>query len=445
MTNRSLSPVLSGNLGLASKKIRHTSLLLRGVLGTSAASLLLAGASCAPTSSPDSSDSDAGDGDGSRGDGDGDGNGSGGGNTDIDIGEGTGGDTNPGNVCGTATAEATLTSEPVDIILVLDNSGSMADELEAVEQNINVNFANILEGSQVDYRLILISRHRIEDRSASESASTSICVEQPLSGLPACPSPFPILSPRFYQYSIKIESTDSFDRILGTYNLPDDKYDLTLVGWHEWLRPEAKKVFLELTDDNEDMPVDTFLTSLSNLSTEHFGTPEAPTFTFHSIVGIKEKANPADPYLPSEPVEVATCTGNGNVVENAGESYQDLSIRTGGLRFPLCEFGEYDTVFSTIAADVVTKASVACDFEIPPLPEGLELETDKVAVSHVTTDASVQFGQALTPADCQDNAFYILDNRIWLCPTTCEAVRANTSIDSRVDVLFTCDSTIIVK
>src|SRR5690606_19490982 len=111
------------------------------------------------------------------------------------------GDIGDGDGCASTKSEAEVTSEPVDIIIVLDNSGSMEDELTAVESNINVNFANILAESGVDYRVILLSRHREGDRSESSSYATSICVEAPLSGLPSCPSAQPILAPRFYQYS----------------------------------------------------------------------------------------------------------------------------------------------------------------------------------------------------------------------------------------------------
>src|SRR5690606_32382174 len=58
----------------------------------------------------------------------------------------------PGSVdfpetCVIARGEEETVRQPVDIILLLDNSGSMDDELEAVEANINVNFASILSGS----------------------------------------------------------------------------------------------------------------------------------------------------------------------------------------------------------------------------------------------------------------------------------------------------------
>jgi hypothetical protein len=237
------------------------------------------------------------------------------------------------DACVTDEEEAKLVTVPVDIILLLDNSGSMSDELEAVEANINVNFASILTGSDVDYRVILISRHRHAPRGESEESSTSICVSSPLSGLRDCTAAAePVLSERFFQYSTKLESTDSFDVMLDTYTSPfsgserEDKYDNAPLGWSQWLRPSAKKVFLEMTDDNADMPIDTLLEQLVTMAPEHFGSdPSRLNFVFHSIVGLAEKSEPTEAYFPDEPIQTATCTGNSNVVLNAGETYQELS------------------------------------------------------------------------------------------------------------------------
>jgi hypothetical protein len=356
-----------------------------------------------------------------------------------------------GGACAIASADAQLVKEPVDIIVVLDNSGSMEDELVAVESNINVNFGNILTESGIDYRLILLSRHRIEDRAASESASTSICVSTPLSGLATCPAEQPVFSERFFQYSTKVESTDSFDVFLDTYEMPvddsgrEEKYDQAPLGWSAWLRPNVKKVILEMTDDNEDMPVATFVSQLTSVAPEHFGSADAPTFTFHSIIGVVEKATATDPYLPEEEIVTAICEGGGNIVENPGPVYQELSKLTGGLRFPLCEFAGFDAVFRRIAEDVVVKADIACDFAIPSPPEGTMLDLTKVAVNHVKGDGSgeVRFGQAPTLETCEPNAFYIADNRIWLCPDACTTIQNDAF--SSVDVLFTCESTIILR
>jgi hypothetical protein len=365
-----------------------------------------------------------------------------------------------GDTCATTSAGAMLVKQPVDIILVLDNSGSMADELSAVEQNINVNFAQILNAAAVDYRVILISRHRKDVRAASGESSTSVCIEAPLSGLAMCPSPAnptsvpaPVFSDRFFQYNVKIESHDSFETgILAGYHSPDARTHLTTVGWKEWLRPNAKKVFLEMSDDDEGaagdtqiLTVDQLITQLITMAPEFGRDAQHLNFVFHSIVGLAEKTPPTTAYLPTEPVQTMICTGNGDKVTNAAPTYQELSRRTGGLRFPICQFAGYDTVFHTIADDVIMKSQLACDFAVPPPPAGETLDLTKVAVKYTKGDASgaVQFGQAATVADCQSNAFYIQNNRIYLCTDTCTTVQADTM--ASVDVLFTCASTIIVK
>ena len=347
--------------------------------------------------------------------------------------------------CATLSARGVLIKEPVDIILVLDNSGSMADELDAVERNINLNFAKILSESGVDYRVILLSRHRREERAPSGESSTSICVTSPLSGLATCPGPEPVNSERFFQYSIKVESEDSLDRILSTYNQADSKFGLTELGWSEWLRSGAKKVFLELTDDNAEMPVDAFVQKLTALLPANFGSESRPEFVFHSIIGIKEKSPASAPYAPDEPIQTARCSGGGDTVANAGLGYQELSRRTGGLRFPICEFSSYDAVFRTIASDVVTHSQLSCDFDIPALADGGALDPTRVAVAYSAAGASsaARFGQVLDLAACQADAFYIEDEQIHLCPDTCNAVKADSS--AKIDVLFTCESTIIVK
>lgn len=348
--------------------------------------------------------------------------------------------------------KADLVRQPVDIIFVLDNSGSMEEELQAVEDNINVNFASILINSQVDYRVILISRHREDPRDENEEASTSVCVTTPLSSLASCDAaPEPSFSPRFFQYSTKVDSEDSFDVLLDTYMPPfeDDReegYDKAPLGWSAWLRPGAKKVFLEVTDADEDMPVETFVEALMTMAPEHFGTdPQKPDFVFHSIVGLAEKVPPTAAYLPDEPLEEEKkCTGNSGDVTSVGTTYQEMSRLTGGLRFPLCQFDGFDVVFQRIAEDVVQKRSIACDFDIPAAPPGLLLDLNKVAISYTPGNGAdaIQFGQAPTVGDCQADAFYIQDHRVNLCPAACNVI--SNDAFAGVVVLFTCESQLIV-
>jgi hypothetical protein len=371
---------------------------------------------------------------------------------------GMGGAAAAAGACQTAQADAMLEREPVDIIVVLDNSGSMSEEMGAAELNINVNFANILDEAQADYRVILVSRQRRGEREGTgeSDANTSICVTTPLSGLTTCPADDPVFSERFFQWGGKIESFNALNWMIDAYDNPPENSgaaELAPNGYGEWLRPGAKKVFVVMTDDDEanddeetPLTVDAFLTGLTAKDVGAFGTAAAPTFNFHSIIGVKEKADPTAAYDATEPLVEEECTGNGADIEATGVTYQQLSMLTDGLRFPLCQFPGYDAVFRAIAENVIVKSNIACEFDIPPPPAGTELDLDKVAVRKTAqSGAESQFLQAPTQGDCQADAFYIdrTANQVHLCPEACEAVRADPL--ASVYVLFTCMNTLIVK
>ena len=362
---------------------------------------------------------------------------------DIPITAGTSsGGTGGGESCATQQAEAPIQHQPVDIIVTIDNSGSMQEEIDAVESNINVKFANILQASGVDYRVILVSRHEKKGRQ------TSICVTAPLSGNAACPATpdQPAFSERFFQYSVKVDSENSLSLLIDTFDATvQDEFDLGPMGWGAWLRPTASKVFLEITDDNSTtMTAADFVAALAAKSPQ-FGTAEAPKLIFHSIIGIGEKTVVTEPWTPDEPVQTSVCGGDEDAVENNGEVYQELSRATGGLRFPLCQYDAFDAVFEAIAKDVASHAAIACEFVIPPSPMGKDLDLSKVAVSYDAGDGSAPktFGQAKTSAECQADAFFIdsAAGKIQLCPDACAAAQQGKS--PKIDVLFTCEPTFV--
>jgi hypothetical protein len=249
----------------------------------------------------------------------------------------------------------TETTLPVDLILILDNSGSMAAETAAVERAL-IGWSQHMAALGLDYRLILLSRHRTGERSQSEAASTSICVEQPLSGLARCPSDTPVLGERFFHYSVKIDASDSFERALEGF-ASADAARLAPGGWSEWLRPGALEAFIEVSDADSDVPAAQFASRLGTLAPEHFAAGGGgPSFVFYSVVGLAEKVLPEDPYLPEEPIESAECRSADTSPDNAGEQYQTLSVLTGGLRFALCRVDALGARLDSIADDVLLKA-----------------------------------------------------------------------------------------
>ncbi len=353
----------------------------------------------------------------------------------------------PGEVCDVAQAPARLRPGPIDIVVVVDNSGSMGEELQAVEANINDNFASILETGQGDYRVILLSRHRENPFATPGPDSTSICVTSPLSSLASCPAAEPGLSERFFHYSASIGSNDALDRILQTYAAPDTTYGLTDTGWSRWLRQESKKVFLLLSDDDAAMQAEAFIEQLHRLAPLQFGAdPGGPGFVFHSIVGIREKQGAWDAYAPDEPRTALRCRSDSARVLNPGLEYQRLSRLTGGLRFPICQVELYDTVFDHIARDVLRRSGVHCRFPIPEPPANRVLELDHVEVDYLlpTMTEPSTLRQAPTRADCGADAFLVEQGAIALCPEACSAINA-AGDEPEVSVRFTCERSVVLR
>lgn len=401
----------------------------------------------------------------------GEGNGSaqgGSGNSTAQGGNGTGGDgggfipgtggndggLDPDSACAAQSAEATLAKKPVDIIIIIDNSGSMTDEIIGVEKNINQNFATIIENSGIDYRVILVARH------GRANPDESICVESPLSGIPAggCASPpaQPVDNPpKFFHYNVEVASTNSLCIFMNAFSAPDLNGKAPM-GLQEWLRPDAFKAFIELTDDNISCTTaagvnfndqdsvqggialaDKFDTELLKLSPTHFGTKESRNYAFYSIVGMTFNNPPSMPYGPMDPITTAICPA----AVDSGTGYQGLSILTNALRFPLCDTTSYDVVFQAIAQGVIAGSKVACDFPIPDPPMGQTVDLNTVEVEYTPGGAGTPTGlkKVADAASCAADSFYVdvAQKRVYLCPETCTVVQNDDK--AKLDVLFACE------
>lgn len=372
-----------------------------------------------------------------------------GGSIIIDTGTGDGG-LDPDAACAAQSAAATLTKKPVDIIIVIDNSGSMTTEIQGVQQNINQNFASIIEKSGLDYRVIMLTRH------GAAAGGQSVCVEAPLSGIPAggcAPPPAQPVNnpPRFFHYSVEIASRNSWCQILSTFDKPDE-FKLAPTGWQTWLRPDAFKTFIEITDDGmgcsyggktyQDSNTAAGGTSAAALfdadllarSPAHFGDAQQRNYQFYSIVALAFNTPATKPYAPTDPVLATTCP----TAANPGTGHQALSVLTGALRFPLCDTTSYDVVFQAIADGVIKGAKVACEFPVPDAPPGktIDLATVEVAYTPGGTGAPAKFAQVKDAAACMSSSFYIDAGIIKLCPESCTLVQADDH--AKIDVVFGC-------
>lgn len=306
--------------------------------------------------------------------------------------------------CVTTSATAETKNLPADIIWAVDQSGSMNQETAHVQTQIN-NFVGLIAASQVDYRVVMI---------ASTSASNSICVPPPLSG-GGCDD-----GPRFRLVDRKVDSNDALNLIISEY----DKYS-------DFLRPDAVKHFVVVTDDNA---TDSPMNSAANFGNALNGLQPGGIFAdwaFHAIYSN---------------TGLIPCFGLFGFGAAYGAVYRDLVLQTGGAEGEICT-GNWQAVFTEITTSVVQTTQVACLYEIPT-PDSGTVDPDAVNVEYLPQ------GDANNPqmiyrvdsyADCgtggQGGWHY--DNnanptRILLCPETCAAVRGDAQ--AVINVKFGCES-----
>ena len=356
------------------------------------------------------------------------------------------------SACGTQKAEAEITTKPVDIVILIDNSGSMAAEIKGVESNINKNFAEIIGASGLDYRVIMVA-------AFGKSSAYKVCVEAPLGGIPAggcaVPPAQPVNNPgKFYHYSTTVNSVNAVCKALSTFDGVDkDAFGFAPTGYQTWLREDSLKVFLVITDDRMNCAfagktyddkntavgaaaaAASFDTNLLAKSPLHFGTAEARNYLWYTIAGMAYN-NPIEvPYTPKDPLITGKCPS----AQNGGLGYQVLSNTTNAFRYPLCDTTKYNEIFDAIAKNVVAESKIACDFVIPPPPEGKTLDKDSVLVNVTPTGVMdpIVYNQVPSLDMCAPMSFYVEADKVILCPEACASVQSDKNVE--IEVEFTCE------
>jgi hypothetical protein len=148
----------------------------------------------------------------------------------------------------------------------------------------------------------------------------------------------------------------------------------------------------------------------------------------------REKAPPneLDPYDPFEPIVSTECQG----ASNPGYGYQWLSKATGALRFPVCNYQSYDSVFQHIAAGVLEVTGIPCRFEVPETPRGEMLDLSTVELHYAPGMDPPQIWTLVPGPQSCGPGFYLEGNEVVLCPETCATVESDASAMLQVTVQY---------
>lgn len=353
------------------------------------------------------------------------------------------GDSEP--ACISEDYEVDYVVAPVDFVIALDASASMRQELAAIEAAINVHFADVLDASGVDYRVILLGKF---GRPDWKKATKGICVPPPLGGNDDCadvePGDTPVHVPgKFYHYDMSIASNESWCKILrsldgdvdgshqGAKDFPE--------GWRSLLREDAQKVLAVITDDrikgcnNGTEPsayghnpnvasqvVDAavaFDADLLQRAPEQFGIAEARRYRWYTIGGFLANAPASVPYTPDDAWQSERCSTS----FAAGLAYQELSNLTDGWRFPVCEGLNFDALFEHMAQQTAEVVAVPCQIQ---LPKDQEVAEKTIEVTYTSGGDATLLTQ-VEPQDCDAASFYLDGDVVTLCPTTCAVIQAD--------------------
>lgn len=316
------------------------------------------------------------------------------------------------------TATDTTIAEPADIIILVDSSPSMLEEIGFVRQNLNAFSEQIID-SGVDARVIMIAETIPADVPEDmRDTVTGICIDPPL-GSGSCPED--TSSPRYVHIPQPVGSSDSLDMLMKTR--PE---------WSPHVRPEALRAILVISDDDAlyprsiifgDPPLWEDIDFMSNRFFEDFDSVSADLLMPWSFNGVF-------PYT-----ECAHA-------DRIGKVYTQLVERTHGISGDLCA-QDFQPVFDSLAARVVDDAvTLSCEWELPEPVDGQTFSTELVQVTR-TSAANVTQELSQVPGldDCTLGAWHFDDpanpRRILACPQTCDAISDDTG--GKIDVVFGCE------
>ncbi len=285
-----------------------------------------------------------------------------------------------------------------DIILIVDNSGSMSDEITETQDLLNA-FSQTITGMNVDHRVVLLSWSGDPGVGFAKQSTTApsdvgydmakwepITVPAPLGG-----------SAEFLQVDTVVLNGALLSSLVDHYE-----------DYSTFLRPEASTHIIVITDDESHLAHEEF----SAFVEEHtlIANP-----TVHSIVAWAPKAEAL--------VAVGKPAGKGCPSgARYGQTYIELANESGGFKGSVCT-QDWDVLYDGLAGQVVDTTSFSCQFALP-MPAAL-VGAHGVAVSRVSATSSsplfeVSDGGACFGAD----AFYFDDaeapTTIHLCPSACE-------------------------
>ena len=296
--------------------------------------------------------------------------------------------------CAALSETATLEKSPAEILFVVDNSPSMVEESNAVQQRLN-SFSQQIVDAGIDMRVFLLTSY--PHPGADPWLDTGICIDPPLGG-GGCPYEDNNL-PLFWHVQASIGSSQLLQRLLNHHE-----------HWGQMMREDSVKHIIVVTDDDELLEADDFHEAFTALD------PTYEDYILHGIVSLGCQQAAA-----------------------IGDTYVQLAEQTGGTVADLCG-QNFQPVFDTLSTAVIEGSGLSCDWALPEAPSGRVIDPDTVTV-FLQNDVGQETEMERTegPQGCGEGllGWYYDDEEspstIVACEQTCDILRdlqtATVSID----------------
>lgn len=346
---------------------------------------------------------------------------------------GAGGSTTPAG-CGTGrTAEQGLAA--VDIVWIIDGSGSMVDEAERVQNNID-SFVAGIAAAGVDTRVVLIGQDDLVPPASALAQSGNY---------------------RYVEHDVG--STNALEVLVQRF--PD---------YSDFLRPFAHVHFIVVTDDEARFMNLNTPDARAQAFRDAMGSRLTAAYSVHAIASpgnvgdfgcAPESVPPAivdccRQYIlnlfftlpmgceqyPNE-VTPLNCPFLGGAAA-PGVTYFTLAQQTSGVGASICS-EDWTMVFGSLSDAVIESAPLPCNYEIPAPPPGMTFQRELVNVKYTPPGgdpmAVTPYPNVASAAACGDNLAWYYDDpnmpkEVLLCPAACMTVGSGQG--GTVDVLFGC-------
>lgn len=289
--------------------------------------------------------------------------------------------------CAVVAARAQTRLAPADVVWVVDSSGSMENEAERVQANLNT-FSAALDASGIDARMVMITD------------PDYVSVPPPLGDDPA----------RYMFIDEGIGSHEALEALLEQLFL-----------YRPFLRDDAVTHFIVVTDDESDLDATEFHSRMEGLL--------GRGFTFHSIASENDGGD--------------ACPGAAAI----GREYDQLSGMTGGLFLSVCT-EDWAMVFDSLREAITASSPLPCRYDLPEPPSGMIFDAMRVNVLYTPAGGTAETLPNVRTSDAcgaGSTGWYYDDptspSEVILCPATCD--RVNLAPDADLGITLGCTTVVI--